>query len=73
VIDELPQIGVPALVVVGAEDDAYLRAAEVLSAKLPRATHVVIPGAGHIVNIEQAEAFNAAVIDFLRKIGVAKR
>lgn len=68
VIDDLPRIQAPALVVVGAEDEAYLRAAEVMSAKLPAATHVVIPRAGHIVNIEEADAFNAAVAAFLEKL-----
>lgn len=68
VIDELPRIPAPALVVVGAEDEAYLRAAEVMAAKLPGASRVVIPGAGHIVNIEEAEAFNAAVAAFLAEL-----
>ncbi len=68
VIDDLSRIAAPALVVVGAEDRAYLRAAEVMAAKLPAATHVVIPDAGHIVNIEQADAFNAAVASFLEKL-----
>ena len=36
-----------------------------MAAKLPNATHVVIPDAGHVVNIEQTEAFNRAVIEFL--------
>jgi pimeloyl-ACP methyl ester carboxylesterase len=68
VIDALGQIGAPALVVVGAEDEAYLRAAEVMSAKLPAASLERIPQAGHIVNIEQADAFNAAVVGFLEKL-----
>ncbi len=68
VIDDLARIAAPALVVVGAEDAAYLRAAEVMAARLPAATHVVIPGAGHIVNIEEAAAFDRAVIDFLAKL-----
>jgi pimeloyl-ACP methyl ester carboxylesterase len=55
-------------VIVGAEDEAYLRAAEVMSAKLPAATHVLVPGAGHIVNIEQSDAFNRAVTSFLEKL-----
>ncbi len=42
-IDELAQIAVPALVVVGAEDEAYLRAADVMAARLPNAKKVVIP------------------------------
>ena len=65
VIDDLGRIDVPALVVVGEKDEAYLRAAEVMAARLPRAESVTIPGAGHIVNIEEAEAFNRVVIDFL--------
>jgi pimeloyl-ACP methyl ester carboxylesterase len=68
VIDALPSIPAPALVVVGAEDEAYLRAAEVMSARLPAASQVTIAGAGHIVNIEAADAFNAAVAGFLKRL-----
>jgi pimeloyl-ACP methyl ester carboxylesterase len=39
-----------------------------MSAKLPAATHITIPGAGHIVNIEAADAFNAAVARFLQQL-----
>ncbi len=70
VIDELAGIDVPALVLVGEEDQAYLRAGEVMAARLPRASHVVLPGAGHISNIEAEAAFNAAVVRFLRDQGV---
>jgi len=65
VIDDLAGIEAPALVLVGEQDTAYARAGEVMAAKLPNATHVVIPDAGHVVNIEQTEAFNRAVIEFL--------
>ena len=65
VIDELSSIDVPALVIVGEKDEPYLQAAEVMTAKLPHAEKRVIPGAGHIVNIEAAEIFDAAAIDFL--------
>ncbi len=68
VIDDLPSIGVPSLVVVGEMDEAYLRAAEVMAARLPGAESVTIPRAGHVVNIEEAEAFNAAVIGFLESL-----
>jgi pimeloyl-ACP methyl ester carboxylesterase len=68
VIDELGGIPQPALVVVGAEDDAYLRAAEVMASKLPRARQVTIPRAGHVVNIEEAAAFDAAVAAFLAEL-----
>jgi len=65
-IDELPAIQVPALVVVGEEDEAFRRAADVMAARLPKATQVVIPGAGHVVTIEEPEAVNRALLEFLR-------
>ena len=71
-IDELAGIGAPALVLVGAEDTAFLRAAEVLAARLPRARHVVIPDAGHVTTLEQPDAVNQALIDFLRAPAVEK-
>jgi pimeloyl-ACP methyl ester carboxylesterase len=71
VIDALGRIGQPALVVVGEKDEPYLRAAEVLTARLPRAERVTIPRAGHMVNIEEADAFNAVLVRFLRKLSAA--
>ena len=68
VIDELPGLDFPALVLVGERDEPYLAAAEVMASRLPRAEKVVIPRAGHISNLEETEAFNAAVVDFLRRL-----
>ena len=68
VIDELATLNMPALVMVGENDKPFLRAAEVMAAKLPQAHHVIIPGAGHIVNIEEAEIFNRELLDFLAKV-----
>jgi pimeloyl-ACP methyl ester carboxylesterase len=65
VIDELPKLAVPTLVLVGERDADYLRAAEVMAARIPGAKHVLVPGAGHVVNIEEAEAFNRALLEFL--------
>lgn len=68
VIDELSKLDMPALVMVGEHDKPFLRAGEVMAAKLPRSRHVIIPGAGHIVNIEEAELFNREMIEFLATI-----
>ena len=68
VIDVLREIDVPALVVVGEKDDAYLRAADVMAARLPQAERQTISGAGHIVNIEASAAFNEAATRFIRQI-----
>jgi len=68
VLNSLPAIAVPALVVVGADDTPFLVASDYMAAKIPGAQKVVIPGAGHSANIDQPAAFNAAVTGFLAGI-----
>jgi pimeloyl-ACP methyl ester carboxylesterase len=65
VIELLPEIKVPSLVVVGAEDAPFLAASDYMAAKIPAAKKVVIPAAGHVVNIDQPQAFIDAVLPFL--------
>ena len=65
VIESLPDIKVPALVVVGADDTPFLAASDYMAAKIPGAKKVVIPAAGHAVNIDQPQAFIDAVLPFL--------
>ena len=52
----------------GEEDAAYERAAEVMASRMPRAETLAISGAGHIVNIEAADAFDAALLAFLEQL-----
>ena len=68
VIDDLADMNVPAVVLVGEHDKAFLRAGEVMAAKLPQAHHVAVPDAGHIVNIEQADVFNSELAKFLEEL-----
>jgi pimeloyl-ACP methyl ester carboxylesterase len=65
VIESLPNIKVPSLVVVGADDAPFLAASDYMAAKIPEAKKVVIPAAGHAVNIDQPQAFIDAVLPFL--------
>ena len=65
VIESLPDIKVPCLVVVGADDAPFLAASDYMAAKIPGAAKVVIPAAGHAVNIDQPQAFIDAVLPFL--------
>lgn len=65
VIDSLPHIAVPTLVLVGARDEAYFAATDYMANKIPGARKVVIDDAGHAANLDQPEAFNAAVREFL--------
>ena len=65
VMSSLPTVAVPSLVVVGANDTPFLAASDYMAAKIPGARKVVIANAGHAANIDQPQAFNAAVLDFL--------
>lgn len=70
VIESLPSIKVPSLVLVGANDKPFLNATDYMAAKIPEATKVVIPDAGHASNIDQPAAFNEAVLQFLSSRGL---
>jgi pimeloyl-ACP methyl ester carboxylesterase len=65
VIDSLPSIRVPALVLAGAGDEPFLQSTSYMAAKIPGAEKVIVQGAGHAANIDQPAAFNAAVRSFL--------
>ncbi len=66
----LSAVSVPTLVVVG-EQDALTppMKAEELGRAIRGAKVQVIPGAGHMANLEDPEAFNAAVRAFLGRLG----
>ncbi len=68
VIELLPDIKVPSLIVVGADDTPFLAASDYMAAKIPGAQKVVIPAAGHAVNIDQPQAFVDAVVPFLKNL-----
>jgi pimeloyl-ACP methyl ester carboxylesterase len=54
------------LILVGEHDTVTPRAdAEALQRGIPRSTLTVIPGAGHLSNLEQPAAFSRALSDFL--------
>ena len=65
VIELLPEIKVPSLVVFGADETPFLAASHYMAAKIPGAKKVVIPAAGHADNIDQPRAFIDAVVRFL--------
>ncbi|MGO8909422.1 MAG: alpha/beta fold hydrolase [Bradyrhizobium sp.] len=68
VIELLPDIKVPALVICGADDAPFLAASDYMAAKIPGARKVTIPAAGHAVNIDQPQAFIDAVLPFLHDL-----
>ncbi|MEZ5550283.1 MAG: alpha/beta fold hydrolase [Pseudomonadales bacterium] len=68
VIDSLPGISVPTLVLVGADDKAFLGATDYMASRIPGAVKVILEGAGHVANIDQPERFNQAVGRFLEGV-----
>jgi pimeloyl-ACP methyl ester carboxylesterase len=65
----LPTIACPTLVIVGDEDQATPPAeAELMARSIPQARLAVIPGAGHLSNLEQPEQFNMLVKDFVEGV-----
>ncbi|GAC1323774.1 MAG: alpha/beta hydrolase [Chloroflexota bacterium] len=63
----LSEIAAPTLVLAGSEDRVVPpRNAELLAEKIQNARLGMMPDAGHLVFIEQAERFNAAVLQFLQ-------
>jgi 3-oxoadipate enol-lactonase len=64
--DGLQKLHHPALVIVGEQDQGTPPAmSEQIHAHWPKSQYVVLKDAAHLSNIEQAEAFNKAVMDFL--------
>ena len=69
VIRSLPDVAVPTLVLVGADDTGFLAAADYMATTIPQAEKVVVPDAGHAANIDQPGVFNDVVEQFLRRHG----
>ena len=62
----LARVSVPTLVITGAEDEMIpVEESRRIAGGINGATLVIIPGAGHLANLEQPEAFNKALNEFL--------
>jgi pimeloyl-ACP methyl ester carboxylesterase len=64
----LARLAMPALVVVGAGDRGSVEPSRQLAQALANARLVVIPGAGHVVNLQAPKEFNAALLEFLARL-----
>ncbi len=62
----LSSLPMPVLVVVGEDDKADFHAiAQHLAEEIPDSELVVVPGAGHLVGLDQPEELNALLLEFL--------
>jgi pimeloyl-ACP methyl ester carboxylesterase len=64
----LRALTVPTLVMTGDEDEPCLEPSLFLKRTIRSAGLVVLPKAGHTINLEEPEAFNRAVLDFLTAV-----
>ena len=65
--EQLTAIKAPTLVLVGGEDPA-LEAARLTETKIAGSEMVIIPGAGHLSNLDKPDEFNSHILKFLQKV-----
>jgi 3-oxoadipate enol-lactonase len=69
VLDVLSEVKVPALIVSGAEDTILPTPfSRRIAEKMPNARLVEVPGAAHLVPLEQPQAVNALILDFIEQM-----
>lgn len=62
----LRALAVPTLLIVGEHDEPCVKVHRFMAEVIPGARHLVLPGVGHLTNLEAPAAFNRAVTRFLR-------
>jgi proline iminopeptidase len=70
--DGLRSLAVPALIVVGDEDERCIEPSVFLKQTLPASGLVVLPKTGHVVNLEEPDLFNQALGDFLGRVAAGR-
>jgi pimeloyl-ACP methyl ester carboxylesterase len=68
----LTLLEVPTLIVTGDEDEPCLEPALFMKRRIPTSGLVVLPKTGHAVNLEEPDAFNRAVLDFLTAVDAGR-
>jgi len=68
-LDELPFLDVPTLLIVGAEDGKFVAVNRQMAQRIPEVQEVVVPGAGHAVQLERPKEFARAALKFWKMNG----
>ena len=68
----IERMTVPTLIVTGDEDEPCLEPGIFMKRKIRSSGLVVMPKAGHTVNLEDPDAFNRAVLDFLTAVDAGR-
>jgi pimeloyl-ACP methyl ester carboxylesterase len=65
---EMANTKVPILIMVGDEDEGAIEASLWMKRTIPTAGLVVFPKTGHTLNLEEPEAYNRVLTDFLASV-----
>jgi pimeloyl-ACP methyl ester carboxylesterase len=68
----MERMTVPTLIMTGDEDEPCLEPALFMKRKIRSSGLVVMPRAGHTINLEDPETFNRAVLDFLTAVDAGR-
>ncbi len=63
----------PVLIVLGEEDEMCVRPSQFLARTIPGARLETLPATGHVVNLEEPEAFNRLVMAFIESVEAGPR
>jgi pimeloyl-ACP methyl ester carboxylesterase len=70
--ERMAKLEVPTLIVTGDEDEPCLEPGVFMKRTIPTSGLVVLPKAGHTINLEDPDAFNRAVLDFLTAVDAGR-
>jgi pimeloyl-ACP methyl ester carboxylesterase len=70
--ERLARLAVPTLIVTGDEDEPCLEPGIFMKRKIPGAGLLVIPNSGHTINLEEPDAFNRALLEFLTAVDASR-
>jgi pimeloyl-ACP methyl ester carboxylesterase len=66
--EQLNRLRVPALLIVGDEDDACVEPGLFMKREIPGAGILLLPNSGHTINLEEPALFNQAVLHFFHLV-----
>jgi pimeloyl-ACP methyl ester carboxylesterase len=70
--DRMAKLEVPTLIMTGDEDEPCLDPGIHMKRTIPASGLVILPKAGHTINLEEPDAFNRAVLDFVTAVDAGR-
>jgi len=68
-LERLGEINLPTFIIVGEDDPATpVSASQAIHEQIKNSKLIILPSTRHLSNVEQAEAFNRHLLEFLRSV-----